>query len=82
MTHAEHHPTHDRSSCKEENPGYNADASYSGGCARCTALYMDQRDECLLALKRLMDAPISGTAATMKRAREHAQAVIDKLEAK
>ena len=44
-------------------------------------LLSDLEADLLFALKRLMDAPHLGTAVGMRRAREHAQAVIDKAEA-
>lgn len=42
MSYAENHPTHDLN---------NADPEGSTGCARCTTLVMDQRDELATALK-------------------------------
>lgn len=50
MTHAEHHPAHDRDSCTDQDM-CNADPEGSTGCARCTALVMDQRDQLATALK-------------------------------
>lgn len=50
MSYAENHPTHDRDSCTDHDQN-NADPEGSTGCARCTALVMDQRDELATALK-------------------------------
>lgn len=50
---AKYHPEHDRDSCSDASPN-NADARGSNGCARCTAIIMDQRDELLEVLKALM----------------------------
>lgn len=44
MTRTEHYPEHDRTSCSDANP-CNAEAGGSCGCARCTAILLDQRDE-------------------------------------
>lgn len=76
MNAAQYHPEHDRTSCSDESP-INADPACSAGCARCTALLLDQRTELLTALRQLMDAPKQGTHAAMKRARERAQTAID-----
>jgi len=50
MSYVENHPTHDRGSCNDHDM-YNADPKGRMGCARCTALVMDQRDELATALK-------------------------------
>lgn len=49
-SYADRHPEHDRTSCSDHKI-INADAEGSTGCARCTALLMDQRDEMLDVLK-------------------------------
>lgn len=47
-----HHREHDRTSCSDAEV-FNADPEGSTGCARCTALLLDQRDELLATLKEL-----------------------------
>lgn len=42
-TNAEYYPTHDRTSCSDTD-ACNATAEGSTGCARCTAIAMDQAD--------------------------------------
>ncbi len=54
---ASYYPQHDRTSCDDAHP-VNAEAGGSHGCARCTALLLDQREELLAALllaQRLCD---------------------------
>lgn len=43
MSRADYYPEHDRTSCSDADP-CNAEAGGSCGCARCTALLLDQRD--------------------------------------
>lgn len=52
MTHAQRYPDHCRTSCSDANPN-NAEAGGSRGCARCTALLLDERDELREALRGL-----------------------------
>lgn len=44
MTRAQYYPEHDRTSCSDADP-CNAEARGSCGCARCTAILLDQGDE-------------------------------------
>lgn len=55
MNRAGYYPEHDRTSCSDANP-VNSEAGGSRGCARCTAILLDQRDELLAALQRLLPA--------------------------
>ena len=55
--------THDRIDCSDSHP-VNAQADGSNGCARCTQIIMNQRDQLLAALKAAsilldrLDAPM------------------------
>lgn len=51
--HADFYPEHDRTSCSDDSP-INADAGGSCGCARCTAILLDQRDELLAVAEALI----------------------------
>ncbi len=44
MSWTDGHEKHDRTSCQEHNPAYNADPAGSTGCARCTALLLERGD--------------------------------------
>ena len=55
MSAAKYYPQHDRDSCGDHSI-VNATAEGSTGCARCTALLLDQRDELLVELQRLLAA--------------------------
>lgn len=57
MKNVDGYPTHDRTGCQEHNPAYNAEAAGSQGCARCTALIMDQRDELISMMKKMIAGP-------------------------
>ncbi len=54
LTYAQHHPEHNRTSCSDEEPS-NAEPTGSHGCARCTALLLDQRDRYRAALARISE---------------------------
>lgn len=55
MSVTQYYPEHDRTSCSDLLP-VNATAEGSTGCARCTAILLDQRDDLLEALKRILPA--------------------------
>ncbi len=50
--HAQWHPEHARTSCSDSSI-VNADPEGSTGCARCTALLLDQRKMLLAALREI-----------------------------
>ncbi len=55
MSSAEYHPEHDRTSCSDEHPT-NVDPEGSTGCARCTAIHLDQGAEAIQHLRALIDS--------------------------
>ena len=55
MSNARYYPQHDRTSCSDAHP-VNATAEGSTGCARCTAILLDQREELFDALQELLAA--------------------------
>lgn len=48
----QYYPEHDRTSCSDADP-CNAEAGGSHGCARCTAIMMDERDALAERCERL-----------------------------
>lgn len=55
MTHAQYYKEHDRDSCSDTAVN-NATAEGSTGCARCTALLLDERETLLASLQALAKA--------------------------
>jgi hypothetical protein len=66
MSIAQYHPEHHRTSCSDAHP-INAEAGGSNGCARCTALLLDQRDELLAALREFVHEFQSGKLTETER---------------
>ena len=63
-TNAEYYPTHDRTSCSDTD-ACNATAEGSTGCARCTAIAMDQADT--------LDCPACGGSGHIGDVKQPAQ---------
>ncbi len=52
MSHAAHHPKHDRLICSDADP-FNAEPGGSNGCARCTALKLDTGNAAITKLAEI-----------------------------
>lgn len=52
MSNTQYYPEHCRTSCDDESP-INAEAGGSNGCARCTAIKLDERDSLLATMREI-----------------------------
>lgn len=54
------HPEHDRLSCSDTAP-INADPAGSTGCARCTAILLEQREQAIAHLQSILNTQRTAT---------------------
>lgn len=71
-----YYPEHDRTSCDDQRP-INATAEGSTGCARCTAIKLDQRDQAIAHLHAILNK--RRTATSMMEAEDAAREFLRSL---